>query len=128
MMGAVRGKHTAPEIVVRKAAHRLGLRFRLHGKLPGRPDLVFPKWKTVVFVHGCFWHHHKDCKRAALPKSRIAFWRQKVLRNVERDEANYTRLADGGWESVVLWECELGRPVTLARATKLLEQRFPGLR
>ena len=126
IMRAVRGKNTAPEIVVRRAAHALGLRFRLHGgQLPGRPDLVFPRWKAVVFVNGCFWHRHASCKRAALPKSRTLFWRKKLKQNVARDRANYTRLAELGWQPVILWECELGRPATQERATALLKKRFP---
>lgn len=126
IMSAIRGKNTAPEILVRKAAHRLGLRFRLHGRsLPGRPDLVFKKWNTVVFVNGCFWHGHKGCRRAKLPKSRPEFWRRKRRENTRRDAANYARLAETGWRVVVLWECELGRPGTLERAMNLLKSRFP---
>src|SRR5882724_1435559 len=124
IMSAIRGKHTAPEMVIRSAAHRMGLRFRLHGKLPGRPDLVFPKWKTVIFVNGCFWHQHRGCKRAALPKSRIEFWRTKMGRNMQRDQANYSRLAEMGWRVVILWECELGRPAKIGRAVALLRSRF----
>ena len=126
IMSAIRGKNTAPEILVRKAAHRLGLRFRLHGRgLPGRPDLVLSKWNTVVFVNGCFWHGHTGCRRAKLPKSRLEFWRRKRRENTLRDAANYARLAATGWRVVVLWECELGRPGTLDRAIALLRRRFP---
>ncbi len=129
MMAAVRGKDTSPEILVRKAAHRLGLRFRLHArKLPGRPDLVFPKWRTVLFVNGCFWHGHPECARAALPKSRVGFWRRKRQENARRDAANYVRLAELGWQPVIVWQCELGRPGTLERATGLLRARLPFLR
>jgi DNA mismatch endonuclease (patch repair protein) len=125
-MGAVRGKNTTPELLVRSAAHRLGLRFRLHyGRLPGRPDLVFPKRKTVLFVNGCFWHGHEGCSRAKLPKSRTAFWRGKRRENTRRDTANYARLAEMGWRVLILWECELGRPGTLEKAGKLLRKRFP---
>jgi DNA mismatch endonuclease, patch repair protein len=127
IMGAVRGKHTTPELLVRSAAYSLGLRFRLHSRsLPGRPDLVFTKWKTVLFVNGCFWHGHKGCRRAKLPKSRIDFWRRKRQENTHRDRANYARLAEAGWRVVILWECELGRPGTLERAIELLRSRFPG--
>jgi DNA mismatch endonuclease, patch repair protein len=126
IMSAVRGKNTTPELLVRSAAHRLGLRFRLHaGELPGRPDLVFPKRKTVLFVNGCFWHGHEGCSRAKLPKSRIDFWRRKRRENTRRDRANYARLAEAGWRVVILWECELGRPGILERAQKLLRKRFP---
>lgn len=126
IMGAVHGKNTTPELLVRSAAHRLGLRFRLHSaRLPGRPDLVFPKWKTVVFVNGCFWHRHPGCRRTTIPKSNAAFWRQKFRQNMRRDAANYERLAALGWKVVVLWQCELGRPGTLKRAVDLLRARFP---
>jgi DNA mismatch endonuclease (patch repair protein) len=125
IMSAVRGKNTTPELLVRSAAHRLGLRFRLHSaRLPGRPDLVFPKWKTVVFVNGCFWHGHKGCSRAKLPKSRVAFWRRKLAENVRRDARNYTQLTEMGWRTVILWQCELGRPGTIERAMKLLRTKF----
>ena len=124
MMKAVREKNTVPELTVRSAAHRMGLRFRLHGKLPGRPDLVFPKWKTVIFVNGCFWHQHEDCKRAALPKSRIDFWREKMERNVRRDSENYSRLSEIGWRVVLIWECELGRPAQVGRAATVIRNRF----
>jgi DNA mismatch endonuclease (patch repair protein) len=125
MMAAVRGKNTTPELLVRSAAHRLGLRFRLHSaRFPGRPDLVFPKWKTVVFVNGCFWHGHKGCGRAKLPKSRVAFWRRKLAENVRRDARNYAQLTEMGWRPIVLWQCELGRPATIERAMKLLRTKF----
>jgi DNA mismatch endonuclease (patch repair protein) len=128
IMSAVRNKNTTPELLVRRAAHRLGLRFRLHlGRLPGRPDLVFPKWKTVVFVNGCFWHGHVGCRRASLPKSRIGFWRRKRQENLRRDAANYSRLAELGWQTVVVWQCELGRPGTIERAISLLRARLPFL-
>src|ERR1700733_12819 len=126
MMSAVRGKNTTPEILVRRAAHRLGLRFRLHERqLPGRPDLIFPKWKTTVFVNGCFWHGHTGCSRAKLPKSRLDFWRRKRRENARRDRVNYARLAKAGWRVVILWECELGRPGTIEKAISLLKIRFP---
>jgi DNA mismatch endonuclease, patch repair protein len=125
IMGAIRGKNTTPERLVRSAAHRLGLRFRLHGRrLPGRPDLVLPKWRTVVFVHGCFWHRHLGCKRATMPRSNVVFWKRKFRANTQRDAANYARLADLGWRVVIIWQCELGRPGTLERATSLLQARF----
>ena len=128
MMAGIRGKNTTPEILVRKAAHRLGLRFRLHGaELPGRPDLIFPKWKVVVFVNGCFWHGHEGCSRAKLPKSRTTFWRRKRRENARRDAVNYTRLAEMGWRVVIFWECELGRPGTLEKAETLLRTYFLGI-
>ena len=107
-MRAVRSKNTKPEILVRKAAHRMGLRFRIHrSNLPGRPDLVFPKRRTVAFVNGCFWHAHPRCSRAALPKSNIDFWREKIAENRLRDRRNYARLKKLGWKVVVIWQCEI---------------------
>lgn len=106
-MSRVRSKHTLPEIRVRRAAHSLGLRFRLHrADLPGRPDLVFPKHKIVVFVHGCFWHRHPGCSKATIPKSREDFWCAKFERNVNRDRAAIEALGAAGWKAEVIWECE----------------------
>ena len=122
MMAAVRGKDTKPEMLVRRAAHRLGLRFRLHGKdLPGRPDLVFPKWKTVVFVNGCFWHRHEGCRLATIPKSNVRFWKNKFAENVSRDAKNYLRLKQLGWRVIVLWQCEIKNSET---ATVMLNSYF----
>ena len=121
-MSAVRGKHTAPEILVRKAAHKLGLRFRLHSRLlPGRPDLVMARWNTVVFVNGCFWHRHPGCKRTTTPKSNAAFWKKKFRENVRRDAANYARLTELGWRIVVLWQCQVR---SLDMATAALKPHF----
>lgn len=108
LMSRVRGKHTSPELAVRRMAHSLGLRFRLHRKdLPGRPDLVFPKHQTVVFVHGCFWHRHPRCKNASTPKSNVEFWRDKFERNVARDAKNRADLEAAGWRVETIWECEI---------------------
>ncbi len=109
-MGRVRGKDTKPEMVVRSIAHRMGYRFRLHRRdLPGRPDLVFPRHRAAIFVHGCFWHRHPDpsCRLARLPKSRLSFWRPKLEHNRERDLRNQSGLAQQGWRILVLWECEI---------------------
>ncbi len=125
LMSAVRGKNTTPEKLVRRAAHRLGLRFRLYDRrLPGRPDLVFPRWRTVIFVNGCFWHGHPGCRRAALPKSRVGFWKRKLKANAKRDAVNYAHLKEMGWKVVILWECQLGRPGTLDKAERLLRMKF----
>lgn len=106
MMSGIRGKDTLPERIVRSAAHRLGLRFRLHRRdLPGKPDLVFPKYKTVLFVHGCFWHRH-DCGLAAMPKTRPEFWASKFGDNVRRDARNRSLLEALGWRVVEIWECQ----------------------
>lgn len=106
-MARVRSKDTAPELIVRKIVHALGYRFRLHRKdLPGRPDLVLPRHHAVIFVHGCFWHRHHDCRRASLPKSRTEFWRSKLARNSERDAIAQRQLRAAGWRVLVVWECQ----------------------
>ena len=108
IMSRVGSKNTKPELLVRSYLHRRGFRFRLHGKkLAGKPDLVFPKYKTVVFVHGCFWHRHKGCPRATMPSSRVAFWRRKFERNMARDKENQRSLQVLDWQVIVLWECEI---------------------
>lgn len=108
MMSGIRGKNTKPEILVRKFLHARGLRFRLHVKdLPGKPDLVFPKHRTVVFVHGCFWHHHAGCKYATTPSNRADFWKNKLSENVVRDQYQVAALNGLGWRVLVVWECEL---------------------
>ena len=107
-MAAIRGKDTAPELAVRRILHAMGLRFRLHRRdLPGRPDIVLPKHRTVVFVHGCFWHRHEDCRYTTTPKTRQEFWQTKFAANVERDRRNRTDLQQLGWRVIVVWECEL---------------------
>lgn len=106
-MSRVRGKDTTPELRVRKAAHAMGLRFRLHRRdLPGTPDLIFPKYKMAVFVHGCFWHRHPDCRKASTPKSRTEYWQAKFDANVTRDAQVTEKLEAMGWRARVLWECE----------------------
>jgi DNA mismatch endonuclease (patch repair protein) len=107
-MSRVPGKNTAPEVLVRSALHAAGLRFRLHDRgLPGSPDIVLPRWRTVVLVHGCFWHRHKDCPRASLPKTRRDFWAKKLRGNVRRDRANRTALEAMGWRVIEIWECDV---------------------
>ena len=107
-MAAIKSKNTNPEIKVRKLLHSLGYRFRLHKKeLLGSPDIVLKKYKTVVFVHGCFWHRHKECKYATNPKTREEFWNKKFLSNIERDIKVRERIKAAGWKSIVVWECEL---------------------
>ncbi len=111
IMSAIRGKDTKPEMLVRRAAHALGLRFRLHDRrLPGRPDLVFARWRTVVFVHGCFWHRHPGCRKTGMPKSNVDFWTRKFEDNVRRDASNQAALEHLGWRVVVLWECQVRSP------------------
>lgn len=107
MMSRVKGRDTKPEIAVRSLLHRAGFRFRLRRRdLPGRPDLVLPKYSAVVFVHGCFWHAH-DCARYRLPDTRADFWAQKARANRERDARNVRKLLDAGWRVAVIWECAL---------------------
>ena len=108
IMAAVRSKHTRPELAVRSVLHRLGFRFRLHDKnLPGCPDIVLKRYRCVVFVNGCFWHHHPGCRRARLPATNVAFWTPKLLDNRRRDLANAKKLRDAGWRVAVAWECEV---------------------
>ena len=106
-MARVRGKDTQPELIVRRVLNRDGYRFRLHRKdLPGRPDIVLPKYQSVIFVHGCFWHGHKSCPRSKRPSSNSEFWDRKLDANMDRDLANLQRLEELGWSSLVIWECE----------------------
>ena len=106
-MSAIKSKNTKPEIAVRKVLHSMGYRFRLHGKdLPGSPDIVLPKYKTVIFVHGCFWHRHENCKYASTPKTRQEFWNKKFKKNIERDLEIQETIKNIEWRSVVIWECE----------------------
>ena len=106
-MAAIKSSHTKPEIQVRKAMHAAGLRFRLHVRdLPGKPDLVFPKYNAVIFVNGCFWHHH-DCHLFKWPRTRKEFWRAKIDRNAANDERAKAALSDAGWRVATVWECAL---------------------
>jgi len=121
-MSRIRGRNTRPEIIVRSVLHALGYRFRLHvANLVGRPDIVLPKHRTVVFVHGCFWHRHARCPQAYFPKSRTSFWKEKFRRNVERDARVRRLLRSLGWRIVVIWECETtSRDALASRLKKLL--------
>lgn len=108
VMSRVSSKDTKPEKIVRSFLHRSGFRFRLHmSSLQGKPDIVLTKYKTVIFVHGCFWHRHKDCKRATTTQSRKEFWEEKFKRNVMRDKENCQALRKDDWKVLVIWECEL---------------------
>src|SRR5271157_3047153 len=109
IMRAVKGRDTAPELIVRRLAHSMGYRFRLHRKdLPGNPDLVFRRLRKIIFVHGCFWHGH-DCARGArVPKSNRDYWTKKIARNKERDRAACAALMHSGWNYLIVWECNLG--------------------
>lgn len=123
VMSRIRAKDTGPERVVRKHLHSAGLRFRLHVRdLPGNPDLVLPKFKTVVFVNGCFWHAHQGCKYFRLPKTNGQYWETKIERNVLRDNYNYVELSRSGWRVIVVWECELRNGKAEERCNRLLRE------
>lgn len=108
MMSAIRGRNTRPELALRKGLHGLGFRFRLHRPdMPGRPDIVFPKYQAVVFVHGCFWHRHSGCRYCTTPASNILFWKSKFAQNEKRDARNESELLARGWRVGVVWECQL---------------------
>ena len=114
IMRAVRNTDTAPEIAVRRTAHGLGLRYRLHNReLPGKPDLVFPRWGVCLLVHGCFWHRHPGCPRATVPKTESEFWLEKLTKNVERDMRVKKQLESLGWQVATIWECETKKPEVL---------------
>jgi DNA mismatch endonuclease (patch repair protein) len=118
-MGKVRAKDTGPEMAVRRFLHRLGYRFRLHqSDIPGRPDIVLPRYGAVIFVHGCFWHRHRNCKRTTTPASNGQFWKEKFLANQERDRRIRSRLKRLGWRVAVVWECQTLDP---RRMTNRLE-------
>ncbi len=107
-MSRIRSKDTKPELLVRSLLHHLGYRFRLHSKkLPGKPDIVLAKYKTVIFVHGCFWHRHNDCSRATTPKSNQEYWNSKFNRNVQRFSDVSEQIKNLGWNVMVVWECEI---------------------
>jgi DNA mismatch endonuclease, patch repair protein len=114
IMQMVRASNTKPELAVRKLLHGLGFRFRLQKKnLPGTPDIVLPRWRAVVLIHGCFWHRHDGCRKATTPKSNTKYWCQKFHANVERDRRVATRLKSMGWRVCVVWQCELSDPQRL---------------
>lgn len=107
-MSRIKGRDTGPELRLRSLLHRAGFRFRLHAKdLPGKPDIVLPKYRTAIFVHGCFWHRHEGCRHATTPSTRADFWQDKFATNVNRDERNRTALEAAGWRVETIWECEL---------------------
>ncbi|HEV2610621.1 MAG TPA: very short patch repair endonuclease [Noviherbaspirillum sp.] len=126
VMAKIRSKDTKPELALRSALHRLGFRFLVHRKdLPGRPDIVLPKHKTVIFVHGCFWHQHSNCKDGHKPLSREHYWYPKLEKNVIRDEENRRLLESLGWKVFTVWECEI--QADLQRKAKQLSERLRGV-
>jgi DNA mismatch endonuclease (patch repair protein) len=107
-MSRIRSKDTKPEMLVRKFLFSRGFRYRLHDKkLPGKPDIVLPKYKTVIFVHGCFWHGHQDCKYFVVPKTRTEWWLNKITKNISNDKVAGTSIRNLGWKTIEIWECEL---------------------
>lgn len=129
LMSRISGADTKPEWILRSALHRLGFRFRLRDRrLPGRPDLVFRKYRAVVFVHGCFWHRHAGCRDGSTPKTNTAYWEEKFARNVERDRKNQAALVEMGWRVRVVWECELLKDTlaTVAAAAAWLRESEAG--
>ena len=124
MMARIRGRDTGPELLVRRVAHRMGLRFRLHRRdLPGRPDLVFPKHRLVVFIHGCFWHRHEGCRKSSTPKSRTGFWLEKFAANVDRDARQEAALKALGWRVFIIWQCETKDEAAVERRLAALTKR-----
>lgn len=123
MMSKIRGTNTKLEIAVRKYLFSCGLRYRKNDKrFPGHPDIILPKYKTAIFINGCFWHMHEGCKKAVLPKSNTEFWLSKLERNRERDALNTALLKQSGWNVIRVWECELGKKTITDRLTRLLEE------
>ena len=117
-MSRIKGKNTKPEELVRKYLFSQGFRYRKNDKrLPGSPDIVLPKYKTVIFVNGCFWHGHEGCKYFVWPKNNAEFWKAKILQNIERDKRDFERLENAGWKVIVVWECQLKK----ARSFESLE-------
>lgn len=107
-MSRIKGKDTKPELLIRSLLHKMGYRFRLNCKnMPGKPDIVLAKYKTVIFVHGCFWHRHIGCKYSYIPKSRVDFWKQKFNATIERDQKKTDTLKSLGWRVIIVWECDL---------------------
>ena len=129
-MSRIKGSNTGPERIVRSILHRTGYRFGLHRKdLPGRPDIVMPKLKTVIFVHGCFWHRHKGCVDATMPKTRREFWRKKLNGNAVRDKVKQRALRVLGWQVIVLWECKIQNTEKFSRRlNRLLSATSTALR
>ena len=122
-MSKITGKETKPEILVRKYLFAQGFRFRKNAKeLPGKPDIVLPKYKTVIFVHGCFWHGHKSCNKSTLPSTNTKFWKAKISKTVERDKTKTLELEQAGWKVLTIWQCELQPKVREQNLTRLKKQ------
>lgn len=128
-MSSIRSTNTKPEVIVRRFLFKEGFRYRLHvKKLPGSPDIALAKYKTVIFINGCFWHGHKGCKKAELPKTRTDWWKKKINTNIKRDQDNHMQLKALGWHIIIIWECQLKTKVRASTLTYLsdpLKHLFP---
>jgi DNA mismatch endonuclease (patch repair protein) len=123
-MSRIKGKDTKPEMLVRKFLHAQGFRYKLHDKkLPGKPDIVLPKYKTVIFIHGCFWHGHADCKYYVVPKTRTDWWLNKINGNIANDKKAVSALKKDGWKIITLWECDL-KPVKIFKTLNSLLKKL----
>jgi DNA mismatch endonuclease (patch repair protein) len=121
VMSKIRSENTKPEKILRSWFYANGLHFRIHRKdLPGKPDIVFAKYKTVIFVHGCFWHYHKDCREGRIPSTNSKFWEEKLLKNIQRDEKHQLKLKELGWKVIVVWECEINKNLNTENFKELL--------
>lgn len=124
IMSHVKGKDSSPELLVRKIVHKMGYRFRLHSnKLPGKPDIVLPKHRKVIFVHGCFWHGHEGCSRSKRPSSNIEFWENKITRTIQRDNHVIEELRKMKWEVLIIWQCEISKVECLSNKLSEFFQR-----
>jgi DNA mismatch endonuclease (patch repair protein) len=124
-MAKIKGKNTKPELLLRSALFQLGLRYRIHVKtMPGKPDIVLAKYKTAIFVHGCFWHYHKDCREGRIPSSNSKFWKEKLERNISKDKMHVEALELAGWNVIVVWECEIEKQLdmTLNKIVSMLKK------
>lgn len=122
-MSRIRSKDTKPELLVRKFLHASGFRYRLHVKdLPGKPDIVLPRYRTVIFVHGCFWHGHKNCKYFKIPATRKDWWNDKIARNIANDKNAIKNLKNEGWKVIIIWECDLKQAKTAVSLPRLIRK------
>jgi DNA mismatch endonuclease, patch repair protein len=127
MMSGIKGRNTRPELIVRSHLHRAGLRYSLHRRdLPGKPDIVLSSRRVAIFVHGCFWHQHKGCRFAYMPKSNARFWKTKLNGNSDRDQRRVARLRRAGWAVFVVWECQTGNAQNLSRLVARVRRRTKG--
>lgn len=128
VMSKIRSKDTKPEIILRSELHKLGYRFRIHKKdLPGKPDIVLPKYKTVIFVHGCFWHYHKNCQEGRIPNTNSKFWKEKLFKNIERDKNHQSSCKNLGWKVLIIWECEIEKKLdgVIQKIKKTIKKQHP---